>query len=148
MVTITQSSVGPGQTLVLGGDGLGEGGGPATVMLVGAMYTYTLGTVKLNRDSFDNKRFMVPGIAAAGTYTVKIMHMGRTAEGQIEIMAGAASSTSGMPGMSSGQSPEAPAVTLNRSDTEWIVSIALVVLTALTALALLWRSRSDLTMIS
>jgi hypothetical protein len=142
-ITLKQNALTPGGKVTMSADGMGKNGDMVTIMLVGAMYQHSLGMARLMDDAFDNMTFTIPANAPPGTYQIKVENGARVASAQIEMMS---ASGSGM--MGSMTQPQQTTITVRRTTAEWVVSIALVVLTGGLALLLLWRHRSELTTIA
>ncbi|MDE3074377.1 MAG: hypothetical protein KGJ86_03020, partial [Chloroflexota bacterium] len=165
-----------GGAIILSGDGLGEDGDKVSLTLKGMNYEGSLGTATLKDDSIDNANFTVPKDVPAGTYTIEAKNGSITASTQIEVTPAPASAQAqaSQPGtmtQPAGQAEASPAsqtatasqrgemaqasqpvgpevsVPVAQSPVQWAVAVSLVALTGLLAIALLWRSRSELTAI-
>jgi hypothetical protein len=139
-LAVRPATVEAGGTMTISGDGLGETGESVLLMLQGTSYQAPLGTLILTSDAIDNADFTVPADAPTGEYVVKAQNGPISADAQLSVVAAGAS-----------HSAATSALPLGRSrawtTAEWIVAMGLVVLSLGTAVALLWRARSDLTAI-
>ncbi len=136
-LAVKQPTTTAGGTLSISGDGIGEAGESVLLTLQGATLQVPLGTITLTSDAFEDARFTIPRDAPPGGYIIALDNGPIHASAQVEVVSTDTTAANHAAAASTGASRV-------WTPFDWVVAIGLVVLSLAVAVALLWRSRSDL----